>query len=51
MLPKPQSGKTNLENESRDPYASISMHPDGYYGSHPFHQVLGVQDQEKVVSV
>ena len=41
----------NLENTSCDPYASISMHSDGYHGSHPFHQVLGAQDWEKVVSV
>ena len=43
--------QTNLENASCDPYPSIIMHPDVYHRSHPFHQVLGAQDREKVVSV
>ena len=33
--------QTNLKNASCYFYASISVHPDGCHGSHPFHQVLG----------
>ena len=32
--------QTILENASCDPFASISMHPDGYHGSHTFHQLI-----------